>query len=186
MERRIKDRNILDDICTRFCKVLEKHCKYIVVSGFVAISSGRTRGTEDIDIITERLNINKFDLLHKDLKRNSFLCMQGSNSKNLYKDYLKENTSIRYTYKDFLLPEIELKFAKDELDYSQVKNRVKLNMTGLDVWFSSINSNIAFKEELLKSDKDIEDAKHLRIVYSDEIDENEINEIKKMIRVLRL
>lgn len=55
MDRRLKDRNILDDICTKFCKVLEKHCKYIVVSGFVAISSGRTRGTEDIDLIIERL-----------------------------------------------------------------------------------------------------------------------------------
>ena len=31
--------------------------------------------------------------------------------------------------------------------------------------------NIAFKEQLLKSDKDIEDAQHLRIIYSDALDE---------------
>ena len=49
MDRRVSDRNILDEVCTKFCKILERHCKYIVVSGFVAISSGRTRGTEDID-----------------------------------------------------------------------------------------------------------------------------------------
>jgi hypothetical protein len=46
--------------------------------------------------------------------------------------------------------------------------------------------NIAFKEELLKSEKDMEDAKHLRIIYKDMLNENEINEIKRQIRNLRL
>jgi hypothetical protein len=46
--------------------------------------------------------------------------------------------------------------------------------------------NIAFKEEYLKSDKDLEDARHLRIVYEEEIDENEIKKIKEKIRKLRL
>lgn len=186
MDRRIKDRNILDDICIKFCKVLEKHCKYIVVSGFVAISSGRTRGTEDIDLIIERLYINAFEKLHNELTKNGFICMQGHNPKNLYDGYLKENISIRYTFEDNILPEMELKFAKDELDEYQLQNRIKLPITGLDVWFGSVNINIAFKEELLKSDKDLEDAKHLRIVYADKTDEREINRIKQMIIKLRL
>lgn len=186
MDRRISDRNILDNVCTKFCKILEKHCKYIVVSGFVAISSGRTRGTEDIDIIIEKLPCERFIILHKDLIKNEFSCMQGETPKDLYNDYLKENTSIRYTYKNLILPEMELKMAKDELDEYQMNTRTKLPMTGLDVWFGSINYNIAFKEELLKSDKDIEDAKHLRIVYSNSINEDEINKIKRMIKRLRL
>ncbi len=53
-------------------------------------------------------------------------------------------------------------------------------------WFSSIAMNIAFKEEYLKSDKDMEDARHLRVVYSDKINEKEINEIKKLIKKIRL
>ena len=186
MERRISDRNVLDDICEKFCSILEKHCKYIVVSGFVAISSGRTRGTEDIDIIIERLDINAFEKLHNELTKNGFICMQGNNPKNLYEDYLKDNLSIRYTYKNLILPEMELKLAKDELDEYQLKKRVKLPETGLDVWFSTVDFNIAFKEELLKSDKDMEDAKHLRIVYANEIDENEINRIKEMVKRFRL
>ena len=112
--------------------------------------------------------------------------MQGENSRNLYNDYLYENLSIRYTYSDLALPEMELKLAKDELDEYQLKNRIKLEMTGLDIWFSTIDSNIAFKEELLKSDKDMEDAKHLRIVYSGIINEMEIKRIKQMIKRLRL
>ena len=182
----MRDRNILDNVCVEFCKTIDKYCRYIVVSGFVAISSGRTRGTEDIDVIVERIGKDKFGFLHRDLMKRKFNCMQGDDSNALYDDYLKENLSIRYTYGNLPLPEVELKLAKDGLDKYQLKNRIKLKMTGLDVWFSTVDANIAFKEELLKSDKDMEDAKHLRIVYANEIDENEINRIKEMVKRFRL
>ena len=81
---------------------------------------------------------------------------------------------------------MELKFAKDELDNYQLNKRKKLPFTGTNFYFSSIEANIAFKEELLKSDKDIEDAKHLRIIYGDKIDESEIKKIKREIRKIRL
>ena len=185
MEREIHDRNILDKFCLEFCQIVEKHCQYIVVSGFVAIASGRTRGTEDIDMIIERIDFNKFTDFYEDLIRGGFVCMQSTKIDEIY-DYLKDNLSIRFTWKDKLLPEMEVKFAKDCLDEYQLKNRVKLELTGLDVWFSSINDNIAFKEELLKSPKDLEDANHLRIVYSELIDEHKIQEIKRLIREYRL
>ncbi len=54
------------------------------------------------------------------------------------------------------------------------------------MWFSNININIAFKEEYLKSPKDMEDAKHLRIVYSEMVDEEEITNVKQLIRRIRL
>ena len=79
-----------------------------------------------------------------------------------------------------------LKMAKDELDDYQIQTRKKLPLTGLDLYFSSIEMNIAFKEELLKSEKDMDDAKHLRIIYSDVLDEKEITKIKADIRRLRL
>lgn len=41
-------------------------------------------------------------------------------------------------------------------------------------------------ESNLKSKKDLEDARHLRIVYEELINENEIHNIKKMIKELRL
>ncbi len=185
MEREVSDRNILDRFCLEFCSVVDKHCKYIVVSGFVAISSGRTRGTEDIDIIIENLSLEQFSKLHTDLVKKGFICMQSADSKEVY-SYLSDKTSVRYTYKDRFLPEMELKLAKDPLDDFQLQTRKKIPLTGLDVWFSSINMNVAFKEELLKSDKDMEDARHLRKVFKEEVDEQEISEIKKMIRRYRL
>jgi len=186
MDRRIGDRNILDEFTLKFCEIAEKHVKYIIVSGFVAISHGRKRTTEDIDMIIERMPRNKFILFHNDLIKAGFHCVQSSKTDDVY-EYLDKGDSIRYMDNDsFFPPEMEVKFVKDEIDELQIKTRTKLEFTGLDIWFSSIEFNIAFKEELLKSDKDIEDARHLRIIYKGNINEDFIDEIKEKIRKLRL
>lgn len=186
MERGISDRNILDRFAEEFCKIAEKHVKYIIVSGFVAISHGRFRTTEDIDMIIERISFEKFKVMHENLDRAGFHCMQSSKVEDIY-EYLEKGDAIRYVRKGtFLPPEMEIKFAKDEIDELQIKTRKKMEFTGLDIWFSSIEMNIAFKEELLKGDKDLEDAKHLRKIYENEIDIELIDEIKKKIRRLRL
>ncbi|MFH1053463.1 MAG: hypothetical protein V1740_03535 [Candidatus Woesearchaeota archaeon] len=183
--RGVDDKNILDEFCIRFCNIVEKHCKYIIVSGFVAISSGRARATEDIDMIIEKMKFDKFENLHKCLIKDGFVCMQSDSSKVIF-DYLDDNVPVRYTLQDEPLPEMEIKFAKDDLDNSQLKTRIKLPLTGLDIWFSSINMNIAFKEELLKSEKDLKDAEHLRKIYPEMVNDVEINNIKEMIKRKRL
>lgn len=185
MERVINDLNLLSRFCNEFCKIIEKYCDYIVVSGFVAIASGRTRGTEDIDLIMKRVDLNKWKIIFDSLYDNGFICMQSNDYKEIY-NYLNDNASVRFTWKDKPLPEMEIKFSKDLLDEYQLKTKVKLSLTGLDVWFSNINVNIAFKEELLKSPKDLEDARHLRIVFEEIVDEKEIRKVKELIRRSRL
>jgi len=183
--RGTSERNILDQFCIDFCKIVEQHCKYIIVSGFVAISSGRTRATEDIDMIIEKLSIEKYKKLHEDLIQAGFICVQDDLVEEIY-SYLIDNTSVRYIKNNNPLPEMEIKFVKDKLDEFQIQTRIKLPLTGLDVWFSSINMNIAFKEEYLKSEKDLKDAIHLRKVYPELVNEHEINNIKKLIKELKL
>ena len=227
MKREIDDKTILEKFAEDFCKIVEKHVRYIICSGFVAIVHGRARGTEDIDMIIQKLEKQKFVNLHKDLIKAGFVCIQSGNPERIY-EYLDNGSSVRYVIKSegYFPPEMEIKFQKDSLDEEQLKDRIKLPLTKLDIYFSSIESNIAcqeppvtdwwhedatlrvvlehtqnstsdsnhssqtsgilmFKEEYLKSDKDLEDAKHLRIIYSSEIDENKINKIKEKIRILR-
>lgn len=187
MERRVSDKNLLNQFTADFVKVVDKNkVKYAIVSGFVAISHGRARGTEDIDIIIEKISLQKFEELHKDAAKAGFECLQGENPKMLFNDYLKGNLSLRYIKKGQFVPEIELKPAKDLLDEKQLRERTKLPLTGLPFFFSSIETNIAFKEELLKSPKDLEDSRHLRIIYSEKLDESKISEIKSLIRKYRL
>ncbi|MFH0874993.1 MAG: hypothetical protein V1859_03585 [archaeon] len=183
--RILPEKNILDEFCEEFVRVTEKHAKYIVVSGFLAISSGRSRSTEDIDMIIERLDSRKFANLHQDLVKNGFICMQSDDSKEIF-EYLIDNLSVCYTKTDSPLPEMEVKFAKDPIDEYQLNTRMKIPLTGLDVFFSDININIAFKEHLLKSDKDLKDAEHLRKVYPESVNESEIKRVSKMIDKYRI
>jgi len=186
MERGLSDRNILDKFAEEVCKIIDKHVKYIVVSGFVAISHGRFRTTEDIDMIIEKISFEKFNKMHFELIKSGFECLQSSKAEDVY-EYLRNGDSVRYIRKGtFLPPEMEIKFAKDKIDELQLKTRQKLSFTGLDIWFSSIEMNVAFKEEYLGTEKDKEDAKHLRRIYQDEINEEEINKIKAMIKELRM
>ena len=151
----------------------------------MAIAHGKSKGTEDIDIIVRRMPNEKFNQMYSSLSKAGFECMQSNDPEEIH-DYLESNQSVRYTRKGKFIPEIELKFARDELDEHQFRTKKKMPLTGLDFWFSSPEVNIAFKEELLKSPKDIEDAKHLRIIYSEKINEREIERVKQMIRRFRL
>ena len=153
MKREVSNKTILDKFTEDFCKIVDKHCKYIICSGFVAISHGRSRGTEDIDMIIEELSFDNFKKLHKDLIKNGFECIQSEDSKKIYNDYLYKKDSVRYVRKDKFLPEMEIKFAKDEIDNYQLNSRIKIPFTDLDVYFPRIEEAIAFKEEYLKSEK---------------------------------
>ena len=186
MGREISDKTILDNFTESFCEIVDRHCKYIICSGFVAISHGRSRGTEDIDMIIEKLSLEKFEKLHNDLIENNFICMQSENPKNIYEDYLILGDSVRYTPKNNMLPEMEMKFAKDEIDRDQLNSRVKIPFTELNVYFPKIEEAIAFKEEYLKSEKDLEDAKHLRIIYEDNLDEEYIKKFKEKINKIKM
>lgn len=186
MKREIENKTILDKFVEDFCTVVQqKKIKYIVCSGFVAIAHGRSRGTEDIDMIIEKISKEKFLEFHEALDKAGFECIQSPNPEVIYEDYLVNGDSVRYTWKEEFLPEMEIKFVKDDLDREQLETRQKIPFTGLEVYFSSIESNIAFKEEFLGAEKDLEDAKHLRIIYEGKINENEINEIKDKIREFR-
>ena len=182
---KVSDRNILDNFTLKFCKIIERYTNYIVVSGFFAIASGRSRGTEDIDIIIDKMNFDNFSKAHEELIKKGFECIQDTNVKEIY-NYLKDNLAVRYIEKGKEIPNMELKFAKDHLDQYQLENKQKYDLTGLDIWFAPIEACIAFKEELLKSPKDIEDSKHIRIVYEDLIKEEKVNIFKKMIKRDRL
>ena len=86
----------------------------------------------------------------------------------------------------FLTAMLALNVSKDILDEIQLKERIKMPFTKLDIYFAPLEGNIAFKEDWLKSDKDMEDAKHLRIVYQGEFDEERINKFKRLIKEVRL
>jgi len=72
-DRRVSDINLLNSFVKKFVDVLDKiQINYIIVSGFVAISHGRSRGTENIDIIVEKISEKKFENMHTALIKSDF------------------------------------------------------------------------------------------------------------------
>ena len=78
---------------------------------------------------------------------------------------------------------MEFKFSKNEIENLAIKTRKKYkNSLSSNIYFSEINLQIAFKEEYLRSNKDIEDSKHLREIFKNEIDNKKIDELKNLIK----
>jgi hypothetical protein len=101
-----RDLTKLDIFVRDFISVLSKYSDYLIVSGYVSISSGRARGTEDIDILIPIISELKFQDLFIDLTKNGYWCYQGD-TPDVY-DNLKNLNSIRFAIKDQLFPNIEL------------------------------------------------------------------------------
>lgn len=116
-----RDLTELDIFAKKFLDTLKKHTDYLVVSGFVSICTGRTRGTEDIDIIIPAMEEEKFNALFKELEKNNFWCYQGDDAEDVY-TYIKNLNSIRFAKtNEILYKELILKGKKDIEDAKHLR-----------------------------------------------------------------
>ncbi len=173
----------LDTFALDFIRVLGKHTSYAVVSGYVAILLGRARASEDIDIIIPRMSLPDFSSLYNDLASNGFECINTEGAGKTH-EHLMDGLAARFARKGNVIPNIELKFAKTRIDNLALKNRLTVTLDEGDIIVSSLEMQIAFKENVLKSPKDIEDARHIRNVAEGHLDNGMIKEYKRMIHEL--
>ncbi len=172
--------NELDRFVVDFAKILEKHAKYVIVSGYVAILLGRSRATEDIDILVEKMSREQFIILFSELMENGYYCFSANSGIGAL-DYLMDSTSIRFAKKGKIIPNAELKFIRTAFDELTLKNRIKAVMPFGKIFISELETQIAFKRCVLKSEKDIEDALHMEEVFKSRIDKNKVERYKKML-----
>lgn len=173
--------NELDKFVIRFIKILEKHTPYVIVSGYVAILLGRERGTDDIDIIIPKITKEKLSLINDDLLKYGYWCLNSSEIDEMY-SLLASKHSIRYAIEPSISPNVEIKFSKDFYDDMSLKEPLLVKFDGEQLKISYLELQVAFKEEVLKSNKDMEDARHIRIVAGNHLNGNLINEYKKKLR----
>jgi hypothetical protein len=160
----------LDRFVLEFIRILEQKTPYVIVSGYVAILFGRSRGTEDVDILIPFLEKDTFDQLHQALITGEYEFLNAENAHGLY-DMLTKGMGIPIAKKDQFIPNIELKFLKDEVDRHVLRERIAVNMPGASLCISPIDIQIAYKL-WLGSDKDIEDAVYLWEIFKNNIDHN--------------
>ena len=169
------DRFILD-----FIKVLNKHVKYVIVSGYVAILLGRGRASEDVDIIISKIDFSTFKLLYSELRENKFYCLNAEEEKTVY-SYLEDNLAVRFAKMRSVIPNVEMKCVKDKVDRIAIENAINVKLSEGVLKISNLELQIAFKEEVLRSPRDLEDAEYIRDVAKGYLDEKLIQSYKEML-----
>lgn len=177
-----KELNSLDEFVIDFTNVLtESNSKYVIVSGYVSILFGRSRSSEDIDIILEKLPISKFRLLWQKLQK-EFECIITDNPDAAYNEYLLTGHAIRFSRKGAFIPNIEIKFPKVDIDKWTIDNQKEVILNGSTLFISPLELQIPFKL-FLGSKKDIEDARHLYNLFKTHLNTSLLDEFNRKLNI---
>lgn len=171
-----KKLNSLDKFVLDFVNLLEN---YVVVSGYVSILLGRSRATEDVDLLVPHIGKKDFESLWVKMQEKNFWCINTSSVNEAF-DMLKDH-AVRFARKGESIPNIEFKTIKTDLDKYSYENKIKVVLGNYQIFISPLEMQIAYKlflaadgiDEELESDKDIEDAKHLYKVFEEKINKDE-------------
>jgi hypothetical protein len=92
-------------------------------------------------------------------------------------------TSLRFARKGDIIPNIELKTCKKMVDFLTISDRIRVMFpSGQHIFIPPIEMQIVYKEEVLKSEKDLEDALHLREVFKEKLNERKLEEYRKAVK----
>jgi predicted nucleotidyltransferase len=175
-----KELNELDKLLLSFVGILEKYFEYVVVSCYVSILFGRSRATEDIDVLVKEINEKKFSEFWKEINK-SFWCLNAKTLKEALS--LVKESSLRFARKNEIIPNIELKTCRERIDFLTIDEKIKVVLVNKkSIFISPIELQIAYKEEVLKSEKDLEDALYLREIFKEKVDNRKIEEFRKVIK----
>ena len=152
----------------------EVYTDYVIVSGYVTILFGRARGTEDIDMIIETIDRRTFERFFNDLIEKNYWFLNSDDQNDLF-GMLNENLAVRIAKSGEIIPNIELKFAKDHFDDFSLKESLKVEIDGYKLNISPMELQIAYKL-YLSGDKDIEDAIYLYEIFKDEINRKSLKD----------
>ncbi len=177
-----RDLTELDLFVKDFLTILQKYSDYLIVSGFVSIATGRTRATEDVDILVPLMPKEIFQQLFIELQKNKFWCYQGDT--NAVYSYLKELTSIRFARINQMFPNIEFIpiIPKMKTKYFEFTHPQKISIKNFNFKIPPLEFEILYKEIILAGNKDIADARHLRTFFSNIIEDKKFKEYETIIR----
>ena len=170
----------LDMFALDFIRVLRRHTDYVIVSGYVSILLGRARASEDIDIIIPKMDFQRFRQLLRDIVCSDFYCLNAEDDADVFKQ-ISSKTAVRFAKTKKVIPNVELKFAKNKFDEMCLKDKITVKLGQNEVAISQLEMQVAFKEEVLRSPKDVEDARHVRNVAAVHLNKKLVSKYKVML-----
>lgn len=175
-DRLVVDRELsaLDEAVVAFTGVLDDHgVDYVIVSGYVAILTGRARSTEDVDVVLEPLDREAADALVDGLQDAGYwgMAMPIDEMAAL----LADGERFRVAEEDDLFPNFELWYASTSVEGEALSAAITAALGDHEVAVSPIELQIAYKLRLAEdvgttAGKDFEDALHLWLTFRDQLD----------------
>jgi len=166
-----RELNSLDKFVVDFCSLLEE---YVIVSGYVSILFGRSRGTEDVDLLIPRKKEEEFFKIFEKIEKDGFECLNTSKKGEAF-EMLKEH-AIRFSRKSKPIPNMEFKMVKNDIENYSLKNKILVEIDNKKIYISPLEMQIAYKLDL-GSYKDLEDAKHIYTLFEEKLDKKELDRL---------
>ncbi|MDL0129228.1 hypothetical protein [Halobacterium salinarum] len=177
----------LDKDVLEFIRILDA-CKvdYVIVSGYVAILTGRSRSTEDIDVILESLSETETEQLVTELKDHGYWGM-AMPLDEMY-PMLNEGSRIRIAEEGEMYPNFETWFVSNDVEREALSNPLTVTFDEGQIEISPLELQIAYKLRLAQaadslSGKDFEDALHLYLTFEERFNTEQLETYVKELGV---
>ncbi|EJG06736.1 hypothetical protein Metli_0773 [Methanofollis liminatans DSM 4140] len=158
----------LDRFVASVTEIIKRYTDYVIVSGYVAILFGRARGTEDIDLFIDYMDKDMFRSFFEEILARGFYFLNSDDVGEIY-SMLRDGLAVRIAEKEKIIPNIEMKFKKDDFDRYAMNMAKVVTFEDIQFSISPIELQIAYKL-YLGSDKDIEDAVYLWVLFEEMLD----------------
>lgn len=157
--------NDLDELAIRFTGILDEiGIEHVYVSGYVAILAGRSRATEDIDVLLAHVDETTIERLAGRLKE------EGLWGPAMPLDRMSEmlEDNIWVARDGEMVPHLEVKFVDDRFDRNSLENRITARIAGAELPIGPLELQIAYKL-WMGSETDFEDAVHLYALFEESL-----------------
>jgi len=167
-----REPNDLDQLALDVTSVLQDcDIDHVLVAGYVAILAGRSRSTEDIDLILEPLTDETAEALAHELKQSGF--WGSAMPLDELSSMLSEGTNIRVARDGEVIPNVELKYPSDQFDRASLDNAITARIGDESLPIGPLELQIAYKL-YLDTQKDFEDAVHLFVLFEETLSTPEL------------
>lgn len=160
--------NDLDELAIRFTEILDD-LGIDHVAGYVAILTGRSRSTEDIDVLLEHIDTETVERLTSRLEREG---MWGPAMPLDSMDEMLED-NIWVARDGEMVPHLEVKFVADRLDRASLDSSIVAKIAGAELPIGPLELQIAYKL-WLGGDTDFADAVHLYAIFGESLRKREL------------
>ena len=133
----------LDRDVIEFTEILaESQIEHVIVSGYVAILTGRSRSTEDVYIILEDLSEADLDQLGDRLNAEGYWGM--AMPLDTLADMVRAGERFRVATRDEMFPSFELWLAANDIEHEALSTAITASIDGSEFVISSIELQIDY------------------------------------------